>query len=211
MSAATYIPITPASREEKADRIGVIASVLCAIHCAATPILLIFAPAFGQIWSHPASHWIVALFVVPLALVMVLRGFRVHRKRWIVATGLLGMALIIVGAIIPYLPDAGISAAENSKVETTGEAVPKVAADEDFVWVAGEDMPGDETAVHAEGCLDSCCPSLVTDAAGNTTLHVPTASIVTTLGGIALICTHLGNLCACRKRKTTQSCDSPFC
>lgn len=66
----------------RADRAGVIASVLCAIHCAITPFLLILAPAFGGIWSHPLSHWIAAAFVVPLAAWMVMRKFRTHRKHW---------------------------------------------------------------------------------------------------------------------------------
>ncbi len=215
----------------EADRVGVIASVLCAIHCAVTPFLLLFAPAFGEIWAHPASHWIVALFVVPLALVMVLRGFRIHRRRWIVATGILGIALVIVGAIIPYWPGAEEAKAEVADGETesggvaaineaapeegdsdvfvwkVGDELPGEEEDEVFVWVAGEEMPGQENG----GCLDSCCPSLVTDREGNTTLHIPPASLVTTLGGVALICTHLGNLGACRKKKAGDCCDSGFC
>jgi len=161
-----------------ADRIGVVASILCAIHCAATPVLLLFAPAFGEIWAHPASHWIVALLVVPLAMAMAIRGFRLHRQRWIVATGLLGVVLIIAGAAIPYW----------SKAEEAASATNEPAA-----------------------CSDSCCPSLVSTGEESVELHVPAASIVTTLGGIALICTHLGNLCACRKRKTSDGCNSPFC
>jgi len=217
MNTATSIPNIQAAHAAGADRIGVVASVLCAIHCAVTPILLLFAPAFGEIWSHPASHWLVALFVVPLALVMVLRGFRIHRKRWIVGVGLLGIALVIAGAAVPYLPSEPYLVEVETEVVVTDETAAatiseiETSAEEDFVWVVGEVMPGGDTAVHAEGCLDSCCPSLVTDVDGNTKLHVPAASIVTTLGGVALICTHLGNLCACRKRRKTDCCDSPLC
>lgn len=53
--------------ERNADRIGVFASVLCAIHCVATPFLLLLFPTFGKVWSHPASHWGMALVVVPIA------------------------------------------------------------------------------------------------------------------------------------------------
>lgn len=49
---------------------GVFASILCAIRCAVTPLLLVFLPTLGKIWSHPASHWGVDLFVLPLAVVM---------------------------------------------------------------------------------------------------------------------------------------------
>ncbi|MDA7921480.1 MerC domain-containing protein [Verrucomicrobiales bacterium] len=212
MITTASTPILKTTRGAGADRIGVVASVLCAIHCAATPLLLLFAPAFGEFWSHPASHWIVALFVVPLALVMVLRGFRIHRKRWIVATGLLGMALVIAGAAVPYWPDANESVAGNFEAAATNDGATGTTTEgEDFVWNVGEEMPGEATAAETEGCLDSCCPSLVTDSEGNTKLHIPTASVVTTLGGVALICTHLGNLCACRKRRKSDCCDSPLC
>jgi hypothetical protein len=205
-----------------ADRVGVIASVLCAIHCAITPILLLFAPTFGRIWSHPASHWLVALFVVPLALVMVYRGFKVHRKRWIVGAGLVGVLLVIVGAIIPYWEsysrDASAAAAlakdNDVFVWNAGDPMPETdsAADSEvFVWNAGDPMPGTDATTDDGQCLDACCPSLVTDSEGNTQLHIPPASIVTTLGGVALICTHLGNLCACRRQRRTDCCSSPLC
>jgi len=234
----------------RGDGIGVVASVLCAIHCAVTPLLLLFAPAFAEFWAHPASHWLVALFVVPLAVLMTIRGFRVHRKRWIVASGLVGVVLVIVGAIIPYwesrananggegnFVEDGVaqmnSADSGAAVETpdsatdpdvsesvddgdvffwkAGEPMPDAecdSTDEVFVWNAGEPLPdsGEE-----EQCLDSCCPSLVTDSEGNTKLHISLASIVTTLGGFALICTHLGNLCACRQRRQTDCCHSTLC
>ena len=209
-AAAATSPID-SSHRPGADRVGVIASVLCAIHCAVTPILLLLAPTFGEIWAHPASHWLVAIFVVPLALVMVLRGFRIHRKRWIITTGFIGMGLIIIGAIIPYWPaddESAVTEVDEPFVYIVGEEMPETEGDDEvFVWIAGEDVP----AGNSEGCLDSCCPSLVTDSEGNTTLHIPPASIVTTLGGVALICTRLGNLCACRRRKTGDCCESNFC
>ncbi|MGI9242889.1 MAG: MerC domain-containing protein [Verrucomicrobiales bacterium] len=185
---------------------GVVASVLCAIHCAVTPILLLFAPAFGELWAHPASHWIVALFVVPLAFVMLLRGFRVHGKRWILAAGLLGMVLVIAGAMIPYLPESNESAVVAASVGPT-----EALAEENCPHCAEDEMSGEETETAAEECVDSCCPSLATDEEGDTKLQIPAASIVTTLGGLALICTHLDNLCACRKCKGNEHCISQLC
>lgn len=48
------------------------------------------------------------------------------------------------------------------------------------------------------GCVDSCCPSFVVNDAGERSLHIPPASIVTTLGGVFLIMLHVMNLCGCR-------------
>ncbi|MEM0967848.1 MAG: MerC domain-containing protein [Verrucomicrobiota bacterium] len=224
MNAVIALPTHGATENVGADRIGVIASVLCAVHCAVTPFLLLFAPAFGQIWAHPASHWLVALFVVPLAIAMTIRGFRVHRKQWIVASGLAGVVLVIVGALIPYwergstaLSESGegseevVAAGESNDMSALASHLAEAdGADDDdvFVWVVGEESAEPECeemdcGSAAEGeCVDSCCPSLVTDSEGNLTLHIPAASVVTTLGGVALIGTHLGNLCACRRRRT---------
>jgi len=176
------------------DRLGVVASVLCAVHCAVTPLFLLFAPSFGRVWSHPASHWIVAVLVVPLASIMVVRGFRQHRQKWVVACGIVGVGLVLVGAAIPYLEDRGHVTSSES------------ASEEDFVYVVGEEEGTADEPAEAGHCADSCCPSIVTKADGGIGLHIPAASIVTTLGGLALIVTHLGNLCgcaACGKRSST--------
>ncbi len=85
-----------------ADRIGIFASVLCAIHCALTPVLLIMMPTFGKMWAHPATHWGMAIIVIPIAIFMMRKGFREHGKKWVLALGSLGVLFIIVGAILPY-------------------------------------------------------------------------------------------------------------
>lgn len=203
-SGATVIPARPArKRLFDADRIGVVASVLCAIHCAVTPFFLILMPAFGKVWSHPASHWGMALVVVPVAVAMMTAGYRRHRRRWIVAIGTFGVASVLAGAALPYLENVENASAESPSSDGSS------SSEEVFVYNVGEETPGDfssteEVFVHVAGedlpeavCLDSCCPSLVPDENGKLRLHIPAASIVTTLGGIALIATHLGNLCAC--------------
>ncbi len=102
------------------DRVGVWASILCAIHCAATPVLLLLLPTFGKAWSHPASHWGMALIVVPIAGLMMTKGFQKHRRKWILLSGSLGIVLVLVGAVLPYLetPKQSIVPLENSVSET---------------------------------------------------------------------------------------------
>jgi hypothetical protein len=159
MSASTFATLLPRTRSGP-DRIGVLASILCAIHCLVTPPLLLFLPAFGRAWSHPASHWIMALVVVPLALLTLRQGFRIHGRKWVIASGVVGIALILAGAALPYLEPRPVAVGEHA--------------------------------------CDACCPSLNTAATGETRLEIPPASVVTTLGGIALILAHLGNLrCRC--------------
>ena len=194
-ASATVVPRAPGRRLDP-DRIGVIASVLCAIHCAIAPVLLLFAPAFGRWWAHPASHWIVALFVVPLAGVMVARGFRIHRKHWVMASGATGILLILAGAALPYTGMAKSGEAEGN----APPAPATVAAAEE----ANSESAGQGEAAEADCCKDGCCPSIVTDEQNETRLHIPPASIATTIGGLALILAHVGNICCCstcRKKK----------
>ncbi len=157
-----------------ADRVGVFASVLCAIHCAVTPFLLLALPTFGKIWAHPASHWGMAIVVVPIAALMMSKGYRRHRRAWVLAIGTAGVLLVLAGAAAPYLantPEPTISTA--------------VADDQSYETDEGT------------GCTDSCCPSLVAQEDGSQRLEIPMASILTTAGGLFLIATHLGNLCCC--------------
>ncbi|MEM1296351.1 MAG: MerC domain-containing protein [Verrucomicrobiota bacterium] len=201
------------------DRVGIVLSVLCAIHCAITPILLLLAPAFGGVWSHPASHWLVALIIIPIAAVSVYHGFSEHRRRWVPICGGFGILLILVGAFLPYLEGKPL-------LPATADPVTESAADDEpFFFVAGQDLDqieaeysvdeepfyfvaGQDIDEVAADCVDSCCPSLISDENGNTKLNIPPASIVTTLGGLVLILTHAGNLCCCSVCRRGRFCDT---
>ena len=173
MHTSTAFPAPAETARLNPDRLGVAASVFCAFHCAAAPVLLLALPSFGRIWAHPATHWGMALFVVPIAAIMTLRGFRKHGRKWILGFATIGILLIIAGSILPYV--------EIGKDTANGISLP---------------LPGAGTEA-ATTCTDTCCPSTTT-VDNRSVLHIPPAAIVTTLGGIALIITHLGNLCACR-------------
>lgn len=90
-------------RHQRVDRFGVIASILCAIHCAVTPILLIMLPAFGKAWAHPATHWGMAIIVIPIAVYMMFKGYEKHARRRVLYIGGMGVVFIVVGAFLPYM------------------------------------------------------------------------------------------------------------
>ncbi len=48
---ATTFPETAVASPLDADRIGVLASVLCAIHCAVTPLLLLILPSLHPVFG----------------------------------------------------------------------------------------------------------------------------------------------------------------
>lgn len=199
---------------QKADRLGVAASILCAIHCGLAPVLLLALPSFGRVWAHPASHLLVAIFIVPLAVFSILNGYRTHQKRWILVATSIGILLVLIGVMLP----AWNKSKETNDTKFTRTDVESQAAAPTLTSSAGCESErcdegggpatsGGDTAPDL-GCVDNCCPSLQVDESGKASLHIPPAAIVTTLGGLFLITAHIGNLCscghACRNRRCTS-------
>ncbi|MDA7526305.1 MerC domain-containing protein [Verrucomicrobiales bacterium] len=218
MKTITFPSAVVSRRWFGSDRVGVYASVLCAIHCALTPILLLMLPAFGRAWSHPASHWAMALFVVPVAAFTLAQGFKRHRRRWVVGTGVLGIMLILAGAAVPYIGEKRPSASGDeasavggtesssapSLVMASASGLPaesEIAFVGEIVEPCASECESQVADTGTAECEDLCCPTLQASADGGWKLHIPLASILTTLGGLSLIATHLGNLCcsACKK------------
>jgi len=165
-SASTNDSSRP-NNSDRLDRIGGLASTACAIHCLIAPVLFLTLPAFAEIWAHPASHALMAIWVVPMALTVVIHGYRKHRQKWVSAAALVGIACILTGSALPYLP-----------------------ADSNTLTVDSLDV--DSVAMTTDGSCD-CCPSLVTDQAGDMSLHWPPAGIATVMGSGFLIVAHWGN------------------
>jgi len=165
MNTALSYP-TP-RRNEWLDRTGMWASIGCAIHCLIAPVLILATPVLGGWWVHPVAHLLIAALVLPVAGFALWRGFTQHGRRWIVAVGGLGMFLVVVGVLLPWLHTPAVVVAESEVACTACQA---------------------------------CCPTIAVDAdTGAWSLRIPPASIVTVLGGVALIVAHIANLrCACR-------------
>ena len=160
---------------DRLDKIGGLASTACAIHCLIAPVLFLTLPAFAEIWAHPASHALMAIWVVPMALTVVIHGYRKHRQKWVSAAALVGIACILTGSALPYLP-AGSDT-------LTVDSLDADSLDADSL---------DAVAMTTEESCD-CCPSLVTDQSGDMSLHWPPAGIATVMGSGFLIVAHWGN------------------
>lgn len=84
-----------------ADRFGATASFVCALHCAALPLLLAVLPALGLgfLADHSFERGFIA-FASALALVSLAFGFRRHRR--LRAFGFLvpGVVLLVAGIVI---------------------------------------------------------------------------------------------------------------
>lgn len=84
------------------DRIGVLISALCAVHCVVSPFLILIAPFYFYSLEHPVVHILFAAFVVPVGLVSFIRGYQQHQQFKVLALGLFGLGLILLTAVIPH-------------------------------------------------------------------------------------------------------------
>ncbi len=178
------------------DRIGIAASVLCAIHCGLAPVFLIALPSFGKIWAHPASHALAAIFIVPLAILSIYSGYKKHRKRWVMVTALSGIFCILLGTVLPLfeLKTATLTTSPvDTPINITSEPETECSAGCATTSEANPDT-GSNSDTESLTCNDNCCPSVQIGETGDISLHIPPAAIVTTLGGLLLITAHLGNI-----------------
>ena len=174
-----------ANSSDRLDKIGGLASTACAIHCLIAPVLFLTLPAFAEIWAHPASHALMAIWVVPMALTVVIHGYRKHRQKWVSAAALVGIACILTGSALPYLP------ADSNTLTVNSLNVDSLDVDS-----------LDAVAMTTEESCD-CCPSLVTDQSGDMSLHWPPAGIATVMGSGFMIVSHWGN-----RRCSRRCCES---
>lgn len=81
-----------------ADRVGASASLLCAIHCAALPFVLVLLPVIGL--GFLANDRFEGGFVMVasvLAMIVLTRGYRRHQQPLPLVLAGLGIALLLLG------------------------------------------------------------------------------------------------------------------
>ena len=77
------------------DRIGMLASLGCAIHCAAMPLVIGYLPSLGLTWMAGESfHKWMAVICAVIALVAFVPGWRRHRLIAPAMLGAVGIGLI---------------------------------------------------------------------------------------------------------------------
>ncbi len=79
-----------------ADRVGILVSALCAIHCALGPILLAAGAALPFAFlAEEGLHELLLWAIVPAAVLAFGLGCRRHKDLWVLVLGLLGLVGIV--------------------------------------------------------------------------------------------------------------------
>ncbi len=166
------------------DWLGVGASVLCAIHCAAMPFVIGFLPLLGlSFLADPAFHqWMVAICLA-LALVAFVPGWRRHHRLVPAAIGLAGLTLITVAAF------AGPEECCPSCPPADETAVMTVAGPQD---ATGSDSEGPSAAAPCEAsCCDGATAETVVVTAGtecDASGRSSTATVVASTASTEIAC-----------------------
>ncbi len=86
------------------DRFGATGSMICAVHCALTPLLLAAIPSLGlSVWLNEGFERGFVLFVTVVGLFSLIWGYRRHRAFRALGMLLLGLAILWAGACYPPL------------------------------------------------------------------------------------------------------------
>lgn len=95
-----------------ADRVGAMASFLCAIHCAALPFVLALLPLLGLgfLADHRFERGFV-IFACVLALISLLNGYRRHRRSLPLRLAMPGLALLLIGVTFAERYSIGLHSA----------------------------------------------------------------------------------------------------
>ena len=195
------------------DLAGMVASVACAIHCAAMPFVIAYLPSLGlSFLADEAFHKWMAVGCFIIALAAFGPGLRKHGRFTPIMMGSVGLVMISIAAF-----------------GYAGECC--VACESDATSVGSSAANGSAlvaSPVDSEGCTDASCPHCANESSaiesGNrsiaslspVTISAPfSASLglfsriapwLTPIGGIMLVVAHLinrrfGCLCGCCEKE----------
>ena len=87
------------------DRIAVVLSGICAIHCIALPIFAGMIPLLTMAISHGNSlhefwfHQFILIFILPISIFALYSGYRCHKQTTPLKYGLLGLTILVFIAL----------------------------------------------------------------------------------------------------------------
>jgi len=87
------------SRARPWDLAGIGASLLCILHCVATPLLVVALPALEVLERQ--THAVFALSILCIGSLAFVPGYRRHRRWRVVLLGLAGFGMLSAGVLVP--------------------------------------------------------------------------------------------------------------
>jgi hypothetical protein len=83
------------------DKIGIGLSLLCAVHCVVTPLVILSIPFMARYYlMHPYFHYLLAVFIIPVGVYAFAKGHRHHHNNKVFLFGFPGLFLV---GVVPIL------------------------------------------------------------------------------------------------------------
>ena len=84
-----------------ADKFAIGLSLMCTVHCFATPIILALLPSFAvlQINGEQFHLWVLAV-VLPTSILALSLGCKKHKRTRYMACGVVGLACLIIAVLL---------------------------------------------------------------------------------------------------------------
>lgn len=99
-SLATLTVRLSASWRARFDRVGIVLSVVCGIHCVLTPLLIMFFPMMDGYISDAVFHRLMLVLIVPVASLLLIRWQTSHEALPVIL-GAVGLVLLGAAAFLP--------------------------------------------------------------------------------------------------------------
>ena len=89
--------------QSTADKFAIGLSLMCTVHCFATPVILALLPSFAvlQINGEQFHLWVLAA-VLPTSLLALSLGCKKHKRTRYMACGVVGLAFLIIAVLLGY-------------------------------------------------------------------------------------------------------------
>ena len=86
------------------DKIGILLSGVCLLHCLVTPIIVTLVPilSLSLAVEHLLFHTLMLWLVLPTSCIALFLGCRKHKKIPIAVTGIIGMLILVAVASVGH-------------------------------------------------------------------------------------------------------------
>lgn len=209
--------LQPVSSQAYRDWLGVAASVLCAIHCAAMPFVVGFLPLLGlSFLAEPSFHkWMVGI-CLGLALLAFVPGWRRHQRLAPAIIGLCGLGLITFAAFAGPedccpTPCAANGTPDEASVMTVAlnEEIPCAASCCDSESASGT-VPAPADSLVAAGFEEEACAAPCCAAEGEGSILPPDAITVVEIMTVEEDATCIAGCCPEEEGKVLTAGSSDF-
>lgn len=188
------------TRQAWADQFGMLASIGCAIHCAAMPLVLAYLPSLGLGWlAGEGFHQWMAVVCFALAAAAFLPGWRKHRSLIPAVWGACGLLLLNVAAF--GIEGGCCTACSNEQAQTASTLA---CTDASCTLCQEEAMPSTASgSLELDSVVSSTVDAGTVDSSTATYAGFPTF-LITPFGGLLLVVGHVANhrkSCHCKGSK----------